>query len=80
MTKNFKNRTKLTKKIIICIALVMSLFSMGGMLLGVSNALALSQEVTSWSNLNFSSNNNLSNVYTTPTGWQTGFTDFKGTL
>ncbi|MBQ9786268.1 MAG: hypothetical protein IJW25_02255, partial [Clostridia bacterium] len=36
-------------------------------------------EVKSWNNLNFSSNNNLSNVYTNPTGWTLGVSEAKTT-
>lgn len=79
MTKKYNHKTKFFNKMLVVIAFVLSLSSMFGVLFGAKTVFALSEKVTSWSNLTFSSNNNLSNVYTNPTGWTLGFKESKAT-
>lgn len=52
---------------------------MFGLLLGATPAYAYTEKVSAWSNLNFSENGNLSNVYSSPNGWTKGMADSTAT-
>lgn len=79
MTKLSKPKTKFLNKIFIIFVMLLSLCSLTGVLIGEQKAFAYTEKVTSLSNLNFSANNNLSNVYSNPSGWQKGFSESTAT-
>ena len=68
-TSKSKNKVKFFSKLIMTLVLILSASTIGGVLLGTSQAFAYSEQVTSLSNLNFTANGNLSSVYANPTGW-----------
>ena len=78
MTKFIKNKIKLFNKLLIAVAFVLSFSTLCMSLFGGSVAYAASEK-QSWSNLNFDDNNNVSNVYTNPTGWTRQLTNNKTT-
>ena len=72
MTKNRQFKSKVLSRLIIAIALLLSVSTMCGILLGAKYAYAYSEEVTTLTNLNFASNGNQTNVYSNPSGWTKG--------
>ncbi len=76
-----KNNTKQTKKITFGIfsILALCLCFMFGVFIGATPVKAYTKPNTTWSNLNFSDNGNVSSVYANPTGWKKGFPDSPAT-
>lgn len=72
MTKNNNFKQKILSKLIIALAFILSASTMFGILFGAPSVYAYSQEVTGLTNLDFSANGNLTNVYSNPSGWTKG--------
>lgn len=79
MTTNNKNKKNLFSRMLIALVFMLSFSTLCGCLFGANSAYAYSIQNTSLTNLNFSANNNLSNVYTNPTGWTKGFSESYAT-
>ena len=75
-TRRFKNKKTVFGSLLIMAICFCFMF---GVLVSGTPAYAYVEQQNTWSNLNFSSNGNLSSVATSPTGWTKGISDSKAT-